>query len=131
MSANNCAEYQDVGKTAQISEDPTLAPESMLLEVLHAADKIDAGHWRMRCPAHQGAASSTLEVSLEAGRFRLHCDCGCTTDEILHAAIAASAQRLKEASREAAIWRPKIPPRQRFATRLQQKDPMGCTRNQP
>ncbi len=128
MSANNRAEYREVGETAQISGDPTLAPEGMLLEVLHAADKIDSGHWRMRCPAHHGEISSSLEVSLEAGRFHLVCACGCTTDEILRAAVAASAERREEvyrgsiqvsastiaqaAPRPAKTWAPKIPPRQ-------------------
>jgi hypothetical protein len=128
MSASNRAEYLEIGETANISEDPTLAPESKLLEVLHAADKIDSGHWRMRCPAHQGEMSSSLEVSLEAGRFRLVCACGCTTDEILHAAVEAAAKRREEiwrgsiqasastvaqaAPRPARPWIPKIPPRQ-------------------
>jgi hypothetical protein len=120
MSANNRAEYLEIGETANISEDPTLAPESKLLEVLHAADKIDSGHWRMRCPAHQGEMSSSLEVSLEAGRFRLVCACGCTTDEILRAAVEASrgsfrapASTIAQAApRPARPWIPKIPARQ-------------------
>lgn len=86
-----------------------LVPEDALFDLLHAADKIDSGYWRMRCPAHRGEASSTLEVSLEAGRFRLQCICGCPTDKILQAAIDASARRY--AGMEARQPRLKLPPR--------------------
>ena len=91
------------------SEDPTLAPEHALFDLLHAADKIESGQWRMRCPAHPGQSSGTLEVSLEAGRFRLKCICGCPTDKILQAAIDASARR--NAGIAAHQQRLKLPPR--------------------
>lgn len=57
-----------------------------LLTLLHAADAVDSGHWLMRCPAHRGALASSLEVVLEAGRYRLTCMCGCMPDAILAAA---------------------------------------------
>ena len=59
-----------------------------LLTLLHAADKLDSGQWLMRCPAHQGALASSLEVVLEAGRYRLTCMRGCTPQAILAAAIS-------------------------------------------
>jgi hypothetical protein len=133
MSANNhvvISDIQDgeIEALLESAEDSTLAPEHTLFDVLHAADKIDCGRWRMRCPAHDGAASSTLEVSLSGGRFRLKCACGCTTDEILRAAINAAARRREELLRaplpaatpapaptpadpRPRAWRHKLPPR--------------------
>ncbi|CDW96334.1 MULTISPECIES: hypothetical protein [unclassified Thiomonas] len=60
-----------------------------LLTLLHAADKLDSGRWLMRCPAHRGALASSLEVTLEAGRYHLVCMCGCAPDQILEAARRA------------------------------------------
>ncbi len=59
-----------------------------LLALMHAAEAIDSGHWLMKCPAHQGASSSSLEVRLSEGRYDMRCICGCKPDQVIAAALA-------------------------------------------
>jgi hypothetical protein len=54
--------------------------ERDLPDLLRAAEAIDGATVLMRCPAHGGALSSSLEVVFEAGRCRLRCIAGCTPD---------------------------------------------------
>lgn len=61
--------------------------EPDILAVMHAADAIHEGHWTMRCPAHQGGVSASLEVALKNGRYQLKCFYGCTPAEIIRAAL--------------------------------------------
>ena len=61
--------------------------EPDVLAVMHAAEAIDEGHWTMRCPGHSGAGSSSLEVTLSAGRYTLKCYYGCTTEKIIQGAL--------------------------------------------
>ncbi|MDE2268575.1 MAG: hypothetical protein KGL33_06125 [Betaproteobacteria bacterium] len=62
--------------------------EPDIIALMHAAEAIDSGHWLMRCPAHRGASASSLEVTLEGGRYALACMCGCAPERILAAALA-------------------------------------------
>jgi hypothetical protein len=59
-----------------------------LLALMHAAEAIDSGHWLMKCPAHQGASSASLEVRLSEGRYDLRCVGGCKPDLVIAAALA-------------------------------------------
>ena len=59
-----------------------------LLALMHSAEAIDSGHWLMKCPAHQGASSASLEVRLGEGRYDLRCVCGCQPDLVIAAALA-------------------------------------------
>lgn len=61
--------------------------EPDVLAVMHAADAIGEGQWTMRCPAHSGGSSNTLEVTLSAGRYTLRCCYGCSPDDIIRAAV--------------------------------------------
>ncbi len=61
--------------------------ETDLLTILRAAERIDRGEWLMRCPAHRGAWSSSLELRLDAGRYTLRCMAGCSVDAVLQAAL--------------------------------------------
>lgn len=60
--------------------------ESDLLTLLRAATSIDQGCLLMRCPAHRGGLSSSLEVVWDAGRLRLRCMAGCSPEAIMRAA---------------------------------------------
>jgi len=62
--------------------------EPGIIALMHAAEAIDSGHWLMRCPAHCGASASSLEVTLDAGLYTLHCICGCSPAAIFAAALA-------------------------------------------
>ena len=62
--------------------------EPDIIALMHAAEAIDSGRWLMRCPAHRGASASSLEVTLDAGRYTLHCNCGCSPAAIIAAALA-------------------------------------------
>jgi hypothetical protein len=63
------------------------ADEHDVLLLMRAAEKVDSGHWLMRCPAHGGRSSASLEVFLAGGRYTLHCIAGCTPDLILQSAL--------------------------------------------
>jgi hypothetical protein len=58
-----------------------------LLALMHAAEAIDSGHWLMKCPAHQGASSASLEVRLCEGRYALRCVGGCKPERVIAAAL--------------------------------------------
>ena len=74
-----------------MSDATGLSPDAgEIIALMHAAEAIDSGYWIMRCPAHRGA-SSTPEVALADGRYRLHCRCGCTPQQIVQAARAKRA----------------------------------------
>lgn len=62
--------------------------EGNLITILRAATSIDSGAWWMRCPAHQGAWSSSLQVRWSEGRVQMHCFAGCSATGILCAAEA-------------------------------------------
>ena len=61
--------------------------ETDVLAVLHAADVLDEGRILMRCPAHTGSVSASLEVTLNAGRYSLRCRYGCSPEKVLQAAL--------------------------------------------
>ncbi len=69
--------------------------EPDIIALMHAAEAIDSGYWTMRCPAHRGAGVSSLEVTLECGRYHLRCMCGCSPCS--PAAIIAAALALADA----------------------------------
>lgn len=80
--------------------------QQCVLALMHAAEKIDRGHWLMKCPAHRGDGGATLEVHLEAGRYALHCIGGCKPDAVIRAAIESvhsKGDRLEIALAEAQI----------------------------
>ena len=60
--------------------------ERDLPNLRRAAEAIDSAIVLMRCPAHRGAISFSLEAVFEFGRLRLRCIAGCTPDAILAAA---------------------------------------------
>ena len=62
--------------------------EGNLITILRAATSIDSGTWWMRCPAHRGAWSSSLQVRWSEGRLQMHCIAGCSAADILCAAEA-------------------------------------------
>jgi hypothetical protein len=62
--------------------------EGNLITIPRAATSIDSGAWWMRCPAHQGAWSSSLQVRWSEGRVQMHCFAGCSATGILCAAEA-------------------------------------------
>ena len=70
--------------------------EMHVLALMHAAEKVDSGRWLMKCPAHAGALSSSLEVVLEAGRYRLRCMAGCAPTNIIKAALARIEEMREE-----------------------------------
>ena len=65
-----------------------------LLPLMHAAEAIDSGHWLMKCPAHQGASSASLEVRLSEGRYDLRCVCGCKPERVIAAALALAQAKV-------------------------------------
>ena len=66
---------------------------NVLVAVLDSIDQIDSAHIRMKCPAHAGAFTSSLEVTFLAGRLHLQCMCGCTQDQILTAVFGAGQEQ--------------------------------------
>lgn len=68
--------------------------EPDIIALMHAAEAVDSGHWLMRCPAHRGASASSLEVTLDTGRYTLHCNCGCSPAAIIAAALALAQARV-------------------------------------
>ncbi|MHB1669235.1 hypothetical protein [Thiomonas sp.] len=58
----------------------------VLASIQEGVDQIDSAHIVMKCPAHRGALTSSLEVTLAAGRLEMYCMCGCPPDRILAAA---------------------------------------------
>lgn len=64
----------------------------VLASIQEGVDQIDSAHIVMKCPAHRGALTSSLEVTLVAGRLEMHCMCGCTQDKIL-AAVHGTGQK--------------------------------------
>ncbi|SCC94940.1 hypothetical protein THIX_60998 [Thiomonas sp. X19] len=56
-----------------------------LASLLDNINAINAAHISMKCPAHRGGLTASLEVTLVAGRLHMHCMCGCTQDQILAA----------------------------------------------
>lgn len=81
-----------------LDQDPD---EPEIIALMHAAEAIDSGHWLMRCPAHRGASASSLEVTLAAGRYTLHCNCGCSPAAIIAAALALVQARVAGRERAA------------------------------
>ena len=65
-----------------------------LLALMHAAEAIDSGHWLMKCPAHQGASSASLEVRLSEGRYDLRCVGGCKPERVIAAALALAQAKV-------------------------------------
>ena len=59
--------------------------EAKFLALLHAAKRVDCGHFLMRCPAHRGGFASSLDVWFEAGRLHMHCICGCSEQRVMDA----------------------------------------------
>ena len=70
---------------------------NVLVAVLDSIDQIDSAHIRMKCPAHAGAFTSSLEVTLKAGLLSMHCMCGCHEDRILAAALGEQPQQQRDA----------------------------------
>ena len=66
---------------------------NVLVAVLDSIDQIDSARIVMKCPAHTGAFTSSLEVALAAGMVSLHCMCGCTQDRILATALGEQPQQ--------------------------------------
>ena len=65
----------------------------VLVAILDNIGQIDNAHIRMKCPAHAGAFTSSLEVTLKAGLLSMQCMCGCTQDQILTAVFGAGQEQ--------------------------------------
>ena len=65
----------------------------VLAAVLDNIDEIDSAHIVMKCPAHAGAFTSSLEITFVAGRLHMQCMCGCTQDRILAAVLGAGQEQ--------------------------------------
>ncbi|MDE2129505.1 MAG: hypothetical protein KGJ74_07550 [Betaproteobacteria bacterium] len=66
---------------------------NVLAAILDNIDQIDNAHITMKCPAHNGAFKSSLEVTFVAGRLHMQCMCGCTQDRILAAVLGAGQEQ--------------------------------------
>ncbi|OZB65580.1 MAG: hypothetical protein B7X31_01935 [Thiomonas sp. 13-66-29] len=69
----------------------------VLALILGGIDQIDSAHILMKCPAHVGAFTSSLEVTLKAGLLSMQCMCGCTQDRILATALGEKPQHQRSA----------------------------------
>lgn len=60
-----------------------------LQTVTHAfhAHRVADGHWRAKCPAHDGHSDNSLSIhAANDGKTLLKCFAGCPSDEVLNAA---------------------------------------------
>ena len=71
--------------------------------VLGNIDQIDSAHIVMKCPAHNGAFKSSLEITFVAGRLHMHCMCGCPEDRILAMALGEQPKQQQRDAVEAFI----------------------------
>ncbi|SCC95240.1 conserved hypothetical protein [Thiomonas sp. X19] len=65
----------------------------VLVAILDNIGQIDNACIAMKCPAHAGVFTSSLEVTLKAGRLSMHCMCGCPEDRILAAALGTGQEQ--------------------------------------
>ncbi len=56
-----------------------------LLERLDKVKQTQDGHWRSRCPAHDGSSLSLSIRQTTDGAIRIHCFAGCSGPDILAA----------------------------------------------
>jgi hypothetical protein len=68
---------------------------ALLLALMHAAEAVDSGAWLMKCPAHGGASSASLEVRLSEGRYDLRCIGGCKPERVLAAALDLAKAKIE------------------------------------
>ena len=72
---------------------PNENSSEVLVAILDNIGRIDSAHIVMKCPAHNGAFTSSLEITFLAGRLHLQCMCGCTQDQILTAVFGAGQEQ--------------------------------------